>query len=194
MSFYCIYPSKYILRFIAKKNEYSHSLVAQLVKKTAMQETPVWFLGQERFPGEGIGYPFQCSWASMVLQMVKNPPAMWETWIRSLGWEDPLEKGTATHSSTLIWRILWTEELAGYSPWGFKESDMTEQLSLSCPPRNMVKNIHSSFIHNIQNLKTTKMPYDTGAIDWMLVSTQKLRVEALIPNVMVQEVGSSGGN
>ena len=48
---------------------------------------------------EGIGYPFQYSWASLVAQLVKNLPAMWETWIRSLGWEDPLEKGKATHSS-----------------------------------------------------------------------------------------------
>ena len=43
-----------------------------------------------------------------VAQLVKNPPAMWETWVRSLGWEDPLEKGTATHSSILAWRIPWT--------------------------------------------------------------------------------------
>ena len=54
-----------------------------------------------RSPGEGIGCPLQCSWASLVAQLVKNPPAMWETWIRSLSWEDPLEKGKATHSSIL---------------------------------------------------------------------------------------------
>ena len=70
-------------------------------------------------------------------QLIKNPPAMWETWVRSLGGEDLLEKGTATHSSVLAWRIPWT-------PWGHKESDMTVQLSpsvlfmstvprLSCP-------------------------------------------------------------
>ena len=47
-------------------------------------------------------------WASLVAQLVKNPPAMWETWVRSLGWEDPQEKGTATHSSILAWRIPWT--------------------------------------------------------------------------------------
>ena len=46
--------------------------------------------------------------ASLVAQLVKNPPAMWETWVRSLGWEDPLEKGKATHSSILAWRIPWT--------------------------------------------------------------------------------------
>ena len=54
-----------------------------------------------RFAGEWIGYPLEYSWASLVAQMVKNPPAMQETWVRSLGWEDPLEKRTATHSSIL---------------------------------------------------------------------------------------------
>ena len=49
----------------------------------------------------------------MVAQLVKNPPAMQETWVQSLGWEDPLEKGTATHSSILAWRIPWTEEPGG---------------------------------------------------------------------------------
>ena len=46
--------------------------------------------------------------ASLVVQLVKNPPAMWETWVLSLGWEDPLEKGKVTHSSILAWRISWT--------------------------------------------------------------------------------------
>ena len=49
-------------------------------------------------------------WASQLAQTVKNLPAMWETWVRSLGQEDPLEKGMATHSSILAWRISWTEE------------------------------------------------------------------------------------
>ena len=64
--------------------------------------------GLGRSTGEGIGYPLQYSWASLVAQLVKNPPAMWETWVQSLGWEDPLEKGMATHSSILAWRIPWT--------------------------------------------------------------------------------------
>ena len=65
-------------------------------------------------------------------QLVKNPPAMWETLVPSLGWEDPLEEGMATHSSTLALKIPWAEELgSGYYPWGHKESYMTEQLSLS---------------------------------------------------------------
>ena len=64
--------------------------------------------GSERSSGEGIGYPLQYSWASLVAQLVKNLPSMWETWIKSLPWEDPLEKGKATHSSILAWRIPWT--------------------------------------------------------------------------------------
>ena len=57
--------------------------------------------GLGRSAGEGIGYPLQYSWASLVAQLVKNLAAMRETWVRSLGWEDPLEKGKATHSSIL---------------------------------------------------------------------------------------------
>ena len=61
--------------------------------------------GLGRFPREGNGYPLQYSWASLVAQTVKNLLAMWETWVRSLGWEDPLEEGMVTHSSILAWRI-----------------------------------------------------------------------------------------
>ena len=61
-----------------------------------------------RTAGEGIGYPLQYSWSSLVAQLVKNTPAVWEALIQSLGWEDPLEKGKATHSSILAWRIPWT--------------------------------------------------------------------------------------
>ena len=64
--------------------------------------------GLGRSPGEGIGYPLQYSWASLVAQLVKNPPAMWETWLRSLGWEYSLEKEKVTHSSILAWIMQWT--------------------------------------------------------------------------------------
>ena len=64
--------------------------------------------GLGRSSGEGIGYLLQYSWTSFVAQLVKNPPAVRETWVLSLGWEDPLEKGTATYSSILTWRIPWT--------------------------------------------------------------------------------------
>ena len=61
--------------------------------------------GSGRSLGEGIGYPLQYSWASLVAQLVKNLPAMWETWVQSRGWEGPLEKGKALHSSILAWII-----------------------------------------------------------------------------------------
>ena len=66
------------------------------------------------------------SWASLIAQLVKNLPAMWETWVQSLDWEDPLEKRKVTHSSILAWRIPWTV-------WsmGLQESDTTKRLPLS---------------------------------------------------------------
>ena len=64
--------------------------------------------GSRRSAREGIDYPLQYSWASLVAQLVKNLPAMRQTWVPSLGWEDSLEKGKATHSSILVWRIPWT--------------------------------------------------------------------------------------
>ena len=63
--------------------------------------------GLGRSEKERIGYPLQFSWSSLVAQLVKNLPAMWDTWVRSLGWEGPLEKGMATHSNVLFWRIPW---------------------------------------------------------------------------------------
>ena len=74
--------------------------------------------GLESSPGEGIGYPLQHSWAFLVAQMVKNLPAMLETWVQSLGWEDALEEGMETHSSILAWRIPWTEEPGGLQTMG----------------------------------------------------------------------------
>ena len=64
--------------------------------------------GSGRYPGEGISYPLQYFSVSLVAELVKNPPAMQETWFRSLGWEDPLEKGKATPSGILAWIISWT--------------------------------------------------------------------------------------
>ena len=61
--------------------------------------------GLGRSAGEGIDYSLQYSWASLVAQLVKYPPAMWDTWVRSLGWEDLLEKGKASHSNILAWRV-----------------------------------------------------------------------------------------
>ena len=74
--------------------------------------------GLGKSPGEGMGSPFQYSWASLMAQIVKNPPAMLETWVQSLGWEDPWEEGMVTHSSILAWRILWTKEPGGLQTMG----------------------------------------------------------------------------
>ena len=74
-------------------------------------------LGLGRSTGEGIGYSLQYFGASLVAQLVKNSPSVWETWVQSLGWEDPLEKGTATHSSILAWRTPWTGIPSGVKDW-----------------------------------------------------------------------------
>ena len=103
--------------------------------------------GSGRSMGKGIGYPLRYSWASLVAQLVKNLPAMWETWVRSLGWEDPLEKRMATHSSILAWRIPWTV----YSPGGHKES---APLSLSLMHCQCIF-LHS---HRILELERTMRP------------------------------------
>ena len=75
-----------------------------------------------------IGYLYTVKWASLVAQMVKHLPAVQETWVRSLGWEDPLEKEMATHSSFLPGKFHELRILVAYSPWDHKESDTTERL------------------------------------------------------------------
>ena len=69
--------------------------------------------GSGRSPGEGIGYPLQYSWASLVAQMVKNPPAMQETWVQSLGWEDPWRRAWQPTLVFLSGEFPWTEEPSG---------------------------------------------------------------------------------
>ena len=84
--------------------------------------------GSERSAREGISYPLQYSWASLVAQLVKNPPAIRETWIWALGWEDPLRR------ESLPTLVFWPGEFHGlYSPWGHKESDTTEWLHFLFP-------------------------------------------------------------
>ena len=79
------------------------SLIAPVGKESACNAgDPGLIPGPGGSTGEGIDYPLQYSWASLVAQLVKNPPAMWETWVQSLGWEHPLEKGKATHSTILV--------------------------------------------------------------------------------------------
>ena len=80
-------------------------------ESTCIAGDPSLIPGLGRSPREGIGYPLQYSWTSLVAQLVKNPPAMQETWVQSLDWEDPLEEGMATHSSILAWRIPMDREV-----------------------------------------------------------------------------------
>ena len=123
---FCLYKI-YILKPLTPDNSiwsWLRLLDSSVGKESACNAVdPGLISGSGRSAGEGIGYPLHHSWASLVAQLVKNPPAMWETWVRSLSWEDPQEKGKATHSSILVWRI----------PRGHKELDSTERLSLSFP-------------------------------------------------------------
>ena len=97
--------------------------------------------GSGRSPEEGIGYPLQYSWVSLMTQLVKNLPAMQETWVQSLGWEDPLEKGKAPTP------VFWPGEFHGlYSPWGHKESDTTERLALPLYLRDILMCLDIKFI------------------------------------------------
>ena len=83
--------------------------------------------GLGRSPGKVIGYPLEYSWASLVAQMVKNLPAIWETWVQPLRWEDRLKEDMATHSKySCLENLHGQRSLVGYTPWGCKESDMTE--------------------------------------------------------------------
>ena len=106
--------------------------------------------GSGRSPAEWIGYPLQYSWASLATHLAKNPRAMQETWVRSLGWEDPLEK--ATHSNILVWRIPWT-----VSSWGSKESAFTFTLpnfhvpQITCFPNLIL--VFSSLVQVFQRSK-----------------------------------------
>ena len=79
--------------------------------------------GSGRSPGEGMGYPLQYSWISLVAQLVKNPPAVREAWIQFLGWEDPWRR------ERLPTPVFWPGEFHGlYSPWGHKELNTAERL------------------------------------------------------------------
>ena len=96
-------------------------MVAQLVKNLpANAGDPGSIPGSGRSPGEGIDYPFQFSWASLVTQVVKNVPAIWEAWVRSLGWEDTLEEGMATPPVFLPGESLWTDEPGGLESMGLQ--------------------------------------------------------------------------
>ena len=108
--------------------------------------------GSGKSAGEGIGYPVQYSWASLVAQLVKNLPVMWETWVWSLGWEDPWRR------ERLPTPVIWPGEFHGlYSPWGRKESDITERLSLHLTHPNLT-------LFRPRSLVISTSPYAMGNI------------------------------
>ena len=97
-------------------------------------------LGLGGYPGEEIGYPLQY-WASLVAQMIKNLPAVQETWVQSLGQEDPLEKRMATHFSILAWRIPWTEGPGGLQSMGPQRAGYDS----TAEPQHIAQNIRSVY-------------------------------------------------
>ena len=104
--------------------------------------------------------------ASLVAQMVKNLLAVWETQVWSLGREDPLEKGMATHSSILAWRIPWS--LVGYSPWGWKGLDTTERLTFTTPMHS-INNASFTWRNGSVSIEDTVMPDN---LDFVLTHRQ----------------------
>ena len=106
-----LWPHGLYIQCLVPNMGFPHSSVGK--ESTCNAGDPTSIPGWGRSTGEGIGYPSQYSQASLVAHLVKNPPAMQETWVWSLGWEDPLEKGKATHSSILAWRIPWTIQSMG---------------------------------------------------------------------------------
>ena len=130
---------------------------------------PGFIPGMERSTEEGIGYPLQYSWTSFVTQQVNNLLAVQETWVWSLSWEDPLDKGKATHSSMLAWGIPWIPKIASLGP---KTLDTTERLwlwlslllclwvcfGLSCQARDMGSIPGSRRFHGEENGNPLQYP------------------------------------
>ena len=108
--------------------------------------------GSGRSPGEGIDYPLQYSWASLVAQTGKNPPAMRETWLQSLGWEDPLEEGMTTHSSILAWRIPWTEE-----PGRFQSTGLQRVRQLKCLHTYTIQRVDNSLFSTFGSINNINL-------------------------------------
>ena len=115
--------------------------------------------GSGRSPGEGIGYPLQYSWASLMAQQVKNLPATWETWVRSLGWEDLLEKGKATHCSILAWRL----QIVGHNWATFVFTlDLYKVVFLL----KVVKSNRTDLCYYMQEWREKKMQKLKGSMHW----------------------------
>ena len=123
-------PTKFQTQSLTEMNNFSLWEISHSKSFCNIKKLNKFHTGKEPYKNiyiqDSLRMYIQNSGASLVTQMVKNLPAMQETWHWSLGWEVPLEKGIATHSNILTWEIPWSEELAGYSPWGHKELKATE--------------------------------------------------------------------
>ena len=133
-----------LVRFIG----FPHSSVGK--ESTCNAGDPSSIPGLGRSAGKGIGYPLQYSWASLVTQLVKNLPAVWETWVQSLSWEEPWRR------ERLPTPVFWPGEFHGlYSPWGHKELDTTEQLNKKRKKKRITIRIA------YQSIKTKNQETDT---------------------------------
>ena len=153
------------------------SLVAQSVKNLPAGDLGS-ISGSRRSPGEGIGYSFQYSWASLVAQIVRNPPAMQETWVWSMSWEDSPGGG---HGNPLLYSCLENphgqRSLVGCSPWGHKELDTTEWLSTTQHSTRHWWKQHSCVLCCIQSRPTlcNRLDYSLpGPIEYAISRTRIL--------------------
>ena len=115
-------------------------------------------LGLGRSPGEGIGNPPQYSWASLVAQMIKNLPAVWETWVQSLGWEDPLEESMATYSSVLAWRIPLDRGVWCATVHGVTKSQTRQKLSTAHMMYKHIKQKTAQILLGLKNSREGRGP------------------------------------
>ena len=129
------------------------------------------------------------TWSSLVYKTVKNLPATHKTWVQSMGQEDPLEKGMATQSSVLAWRIPWQRSLEGYCPWGCKELDTTERLLLSHGPPIFSLKIPQCFLIKESQCHSwvTTVICSMASLDWHFAfqSIRRSSVKLLFVNTVL---------
>ena len=139
-------------------------------------EEPGSIPGLGRSAGEGIDYPLQNSWASLAAQLVKNPPAMWETWVGKIPWR----------TERLPTPLFWPGEFHGlYSPWGHKQLDMTEGLSLHFISSK--KESYSNAGHDLQNWCCNKIQEKLNSKDCDLKFNSQVNL-AVIALIFIQQV------
>ena len=131
-------------------------------------------------------------WAFLVAQMVKNPPAVWEIWVRSLGWEDLLEEGMVTHSSILAWRITWTEESGGLQLVHRVAKSWTRLKWLSTAQHNLLNSIVCGFDQKVVDIFHFKTLVDFGS--WKSLPWKAIQVMFSIISNVVESIVSDFGD